>query len=95
MVADTVYGANSTSLITFVLPTAVTTGSIFQIAYVGTGGWTITYSTNQIIQYGNVHTTITSGSLSSSAVGDCVTILCTTANTGFIVINSVGNLTYA
>jgi hypothetical protein len=85
---------NGATLVTYTLPTTAAQGSIFEVVGGSSGGWTIIYSTGQSIGYGDVSTTTTSGSLSSSNAGDCVRFVCTTANTGFRVISSVGNLTY-
>ena len=84
---------NGASLVTYTLPATAAEGSIIEISGKSAGGWTITYSTGQIIHMGNATTTVTTGSLSSSNQWDYVKLLCVTANTTWNVIGGVGNLT--
>lgn len=79
-------------LTTFVLPATAAVGSIIEILGESSGGWTITLGTGQSIQYGNVATTVSSGSLSSSNRYDCVTLRCRVADTTWSVVSSVGVL---
>ncbi len=93
MAANTGYIADDgATLVTFTLPATAAVGTTYEIAGKAAGGWTIVYGAGKSIRYGNLVTTTTTGSLSSSAQGDCVKILCTTANTGFTVLSSIGNL---
>jgi hypothetical protein len=85
---------NGASLVTYTLPSTAALGSIFEISGKSAGGWTLVYGSGQSIGFGSVTTTTTSGSLSSSNAGDCVRIVCVTANTTFRVLSSVGNITY-
>jgi len=96
LAANTGYICNdSTTLITFTLPTTIAQGSIIEIGGFASGGWTISQTTGQQIYFGDITTTSGSGgSLSSTKTGDCVRLLCVTANTTFLVLSSVGNLTY-
>jgi hypothetical protein len=88
------YIANSASLITVTLPSTAAIGSTIEVAYLGTGGWKIAQAASVAIQFGNVKTTSgTGGSIASVAAGDCIRLLCTTANTGWTVLSSTGNLT--
>lgn len=84
------------SLITYTLPTVAALGSMFMIVGKGTGLWTIAQSASQFIVFGNVTTTVgAGGSVSSNNAGDCIWLVCSTANNGFTVMNSEGgNLTY-
>lgn len=89
------YAANNAGLVTFTLPAAAALGDVFEIYAKGAGGWTIAQNAGQSIQLGNVTTTAgAGGSLSSSDVGDYVLVRCVTANTGFAVMGSMGNITY-
>lgn len=86
---------NGASLVTYTLPVTAAIGTIISVAGYSSGGWTIAQNSSQEIFFGNVHTTIgTGGSLSSSNQYDQVTLLCTVANTDWVVTNSIGNLTY-
>ena len=81
MVPDNEYTANSASLITLTLPTTAAAGTKLQVNYKGTGGWKIAQNASQQIQFGNVITTAgTGGSLTSNAAGDCIKLVCITAN---------------
>lgn len=94
MAVNTGYTADNTGLVTFTLPSTAAYGSVMWVVYKGTGGWQIDQNSGQTIHFGITNTTTgTGGSLASSQVGDAVEILCTTANTDFRVINSIGNIT--
>ena len=79
----------------FALPTAsCPLGSILELAGSGAGLMTISQAAGQSIRFGNaVSTTGAGGSLASSAQGDTIKLLCTTADTAFQVLSSVGNWT--
>ncbi len=86
---------NGATLVTYTLPSTAAQGTIIKVAGYSGGGWTIAQNALQEIFFGNQHTTIgTGGSLSSSNQYDQVEILCTVANTDWVVLNAVGNLTY-
>ena len=85
---------NGASLVTFTLPSSATVDSFFRIGGYSSGGWTIAQNASQNIAFeGSTTTTGTGGSLSSTNANDCCTILCTVANTNFIVVDAIGNLT--
>lgn len=84
---------NGASLVTYTLPTTAAIGTIIEISGKSSGGWIITYTTNQIIHVGNQTTTLTTGSLASTNQWDYVKLLCVTANVTWNVIGGVGNLT--
>lgn len=94
MAVNTGYTANRGTLITFTLPVAAAYGSIMRIAYVGAGGYKIAQNGGQTIYFGSTpSTTGGGGSVSSNTVGDCIELLCITADTDFRVLSSVGNFT--
>ena len=94
MAVNTGYTADRATLITFTLPAVAAYGSVMRIAYKGTGGYTIAQNAGQTIHFGATDsTTGGGGSVSSNTVGDCIELLCTTANTDFRVLSSVGNFT--
>lgn len=95
MAPNTTYGCNNgASLITFTLPAAATAGQVFEIVGNSSGGWTLVYGSGQSVRFGNIITTTTTGSLSSSNRGDCIKIICIVANTTFSAYSSVGNITW-
>jgi hypothetical protein len=86
---------NSSTLVTYTLPSTAAQGTVISVAGYSAGGWTIAQNASQEIFFGNVHTTAgTGGSLSSSNQYDQVSILCTVANTDWVVLNCIGNITY-
>lgn len=95
MAVNSSYLANSGSLLTFTLPTTAAQGTEFSIAGVGAGGWKIAQAAGQQINFGNVTTTSgTGGSLASTNAFDNITLLCVVANTQFVVVSTLGNITY-
>ena len=92
------YLADSGSLTTFTLPTNNSIGDTIMIVGVGTGGWKIVYTTNQMIIFGSSTSTVTTGNVASTNTADCCTLVCTTASASapiFTITNAVGNLTVA
>jgi len=77
------------------LPATAAAGTYLAIySAKGSTGWSIVQGAGQSIQFGSVATTTgATGLISSTAVGDGVWMLCTTANTTWLVIASTGNLT--
>ena len=95
MAVNTAYVSDDgASLVTFTLPATAALGSVFGIVGKGSGLWTIAQASGQSIHFGNVTTTTTTGSLSSTLQYDSVWLVCITANTVFAVYNSIGNITY-
>jgi len=76
------------------LPAAASQGDQIKVALRGGTSWTITQAAGQSIMFGSSTTSVgAGGSLASTAQGDFVTLRCHTANTGWIVESSIGNLT--
>lgn len=94
MAINTGYTANSSSLITFTLPATAAYGTELYVVGKGTGLWTIVQNASQIIHFGSVNTTVTTGSLSSTLQYDVVGLVCSVANTEWTVIQSIGDITY-
>lgn len=90
--AENGYIANNASLITFTLPSTAAVGDTFKIMGLAAGGWTIVENTGQSIIFGDVTSTTTSGSISSTDAHDSITVTCTVANTTWSVSQSIGNL---
>jgi hypothetical protein len=87
------YVNQNAGLTTFTLPATANFGDIVEIAGMGAGGWTIVQNTSQNIIVGNLTSTTTSGSVSSTAAHDTIRLLCTVANTTFMALDWAGNLT--
>ncbi len=94
MAVNNGYIANNGSLVTLTLPATAALGSILEVSGKGAGGWSIAQNSGQTIHFGASNTTTgVGGSLSSTLQYDTVRMVCITANTDFVVLSSVGNLT--
>lgn len=88
------YFANGGGQLTFVLPTTANVGDTYSISAVNAAGWTLTQNANQQIQIGIDNTTLgVGGSLTSTAIGNTITLVCSQQDTKFMVISSMGNIT--
>lgn len=91
---DNGYYTNNASLVTVTLPDTAAAGSIVRVAGKGAGGWKVGQNAGETIHFlGTDTTTGTGGSLASTTQYDAVELLCTTANTDWVVISSMGNIT--
>lgn len=90
------YITNNVGLVTVTLPSTCALGKRIAIIGKGAGGWKIAQNAGQTIHFlaSNTTTGVT-GYLASTQQYDCVEIICTTANTDFVVRTSTGNLTIA
>ena len=88
------YVCNSASLVTVTLPATAAAGSMLQIVGKGAGGWKIAQASGQTIHWGGAATTTgATGYVSSLHQYDAIEIVCTTANTDFVVIAAPDALT--
>jgi len=76
------YFANNAGVIDFTLPETAAVGDTISITNIN-GGFRIIQQTGQKIYVGTSSTTITSGTLDSTALGDAITLTCAVANTDF------------
>jgi hypothetical protein len=91
---DQGYIASNAGVVTITLPAIAAVGDFVRIAGKGAGGWSVAQNLLQVIHFDGVDTTVgVGGSLSSSNRYDAVELLCITANTDWVVLSSVGNLT--
>ncbi len=94
MAVNTGYTANNAALVTLTLPATAAFGSVIAVVGKGAGLWKIAQNASQTIHFGFVNTTTgTGGSLASTLQYDVVYLVCTTANTDFTVVQSIGNIT--
>lgn len=89
------YITTASTTTTISLPSTASIGTTIEIAGNGTGFWILQQQSGQSIRFGNTATTVTTGVLSATSQGDCVRLLCTTENTGFQVLSSIGNIFYS
>lgn len=88
------YIADNAALVTITLPSPCAVGKRIPVAGKGTGMWKVAQNAGQIIHFGDQNTTTgTAGYLAAQNRYDAVELLCITADTEFLVITSVGNLT--
>jgi len=85
---------NGASLITYNLPSTCTVGDLFAVVASTANGFQIVANAGQTIQLGSTATS-SGGTITSTSIGDVVFFLCTTTDTSFFVLNSIGNLTVA
>lgn len=86
---------NNAALVTGTLPATAAVGDVIEIVGEGAGGWLVAQNAAQEIRFGDIITTNgTGGSLASTNAGDCISLVCITANTTWRVKGSVGNITY-
>lgn len=80
--------------LSFSLPATSSVGDIIEIALDGSTSWTITQAANQQIRIGSSTTLLgIAGSLSSTAQGDSLRMVCKTANLLWTVLSVMGNIT--
>ncbi len=95
MAINKAYSANNAGLVTLTLPATAVFGSIVQVSGNGAGGWLIAQNSGQTIHFGAVNTTTGGGgSLASTSRYDQVTLVCSVANTDWVVNSSLGMITY-
>lgn len=88
------YILNNAGLVTATLPATAAVGDLMEIVGKGAGGWLMAQNSGQTVHFGNQNTTTgAGGSLASTNRYDCISIICTTANTDFVIKSSIGNLT--
>lgn len=85
---------NNGSLVTGTLPTTAAFGSVIRIAGKGAGGWLVAQNADELIHFGTSTTTTgAGGSLASTEVNDAIELVCIVADTEWMVISSIGNIT--
>lgn len=95
MAIDTGYIANNSSLVTLTLPDTAAVGSVIRVVGKGDGGWTIAQNAGEFIRWDELTATSVGvgGSISSTDDNDAIEIVCMTADVGWVVLSSKGNLT--
>lgn len=94
MVVNNGYLANKGTLLTMTLPATSAVGTIIRISGMNAGLWKIAQAASQVIKFGNQTTTTgTGGYLASVLTYDTIELVCIVANTTWMVVNSIGNIT--
>lgn len=88
------YVCTTGAALSLALPATAAVGSMIVVSLDGSTSWAITQGSGQQIRFGNVTTTSgTGGSLTSTAAGDTIYMVCSVANTRWNVVFSIGNIT--
>ena len=88
------YVCTTGAALSLALPATAALGSMIAVTLDGSTSWAITQGSGQQIRFGNVQTTSgAGGSLTSTAAGDTIYMVCTVANTRWNVVFSIGNIT--
>ena len=88
--------ANKSSLLVATLPATAEVGTIYGIRGMNANLWKIAQNASQYIKFGEQTTTTgVTGYLQATKQYDCLEFRCIATDVGFIVTNSVGNITYA
>jgi hypothetical protein len=93
-VVNTGYIMNhATTMIVATLPSTASVGDVIRIVGKGAAMWKLAQNASQYIRFAGLSTTTgTGGYLQAENAYDCVELLCTTANVGWTVISSIGNI---
>jgi hypothetical protein len=87
------YIASNVALVTVTLPATAAVGQKVAITGKGAGLWSLAQNAGQTVHFGSFDTTPgVGGSITASVRYDCIEVQCTTANTDWVVIRSVGAL---
>lgn len=88
------YILNNVSRVVGTLPVNSSIGDQIRLAGKGAGGWQIAQNSGQTIHFGGQATTTgVGGSVTSTSTTDSVELVCITANSDWLVLSSLGNLT--
>ena len=84
---------HATTMIVATLPSTAALGDVIRIVGKGAGMWKLEQNASQYIRFAGLTTTTgTGGYLQAETAYDCIEIMCTTANNGWTVISSIGNI---
>jgi len=88
------YLADNAALVTLTLPSTAAQFSTVEVCGNGAGGWKIAQNSGQIIKFGSQSSTSgTGGFIASTNQYDVVKLMCVVANTTWVVLSSIGNIT--
>jgi len=96
LAVDHGYFCTGGAALSLALPAVSAVGDEITVVLDGSTSWTITQPNAATrIRLGNQQTTLgVGGSLASTAAGDTITLVCETANARWVVISSIGNITF-
>lgn len=94
MSPNTRYYNFNVSLTSYTLPLSANTGDVMRIIGFGSGLWRVLCNSGQLIHFGDVDLTPTTGILSATNRYDSCELHCVATNTEFVVLSVQGNLTF-
>jgi len=84
---------HATTMIVATLPSTAALGDVIRIVGKGAAMWKVAQNASQYIRFAGLTTTTgIGGYLQAENAYDCIEIMCTTANNGWTVISSIGNI---
>ena len=90
------YICNKAGVLALAMPTTSAIGDVIAVININTAADTQIVSANPgQLQFGNLLATANTGTFTSTALGDSLYMVCTTANTTWYVVSSTGNWTIA
>ncbi len=90
---NTGYIANNSALVTLTMPSVSSVGQEIDVLGFGAGGWSIAQPVGVSINVGSSQSTVgAGGSVSSTLPSDCITLICTVANSRWAAYSYIGNL---
>lgn len=94
LVVNNGYNASFGGALVLTLPASSSLGDVIKVTLTGSTSFQIAQNVGQTIRIGNQTTTTgTGGSLTSTALGDSLELVCMAANTDWSVLSSMGNIT--
>lgn len=95
LVVQNGYFCTSGGTLALLLPPVSVIGDTIEISIEGSTGFQVTQGAGQSIKFGNQITTVgVGGSISSASQGDTLRMICRTANLSWVIVSSMGNLTF-
>ena len=85
---------DAVDLCTISLPATAAVGDRIKIIGMHANGWAISISAGDTVYFGTISAAGAGGSLASSATRDSIELVCTVADTDWVVVSAVGNITY-
>ena len=89
------YFCTSGGVLALLLPPVSVLGDTIEISIEGSAGYSVNQGAGQSIKFGNAITTVgVGGSVSSLSQGDSIRLVCKVANLDWVIMSSMGNLTF-
>jgi hypothetical protein len=89
------YFCTAGGVLALLLPPVSVLGDTIEISIEGSAGFQVTQGAGQSIKYGNQISTVgAGGSISSLSQGDSIRMVCRVANLSWVILSSMGNLTF-